>query len=137
MALYKQKEEPVQQNTLCHTGYTVCERVMMYIKSDKPTQLGVKRFHCLRRFTLDCIKGQCDKCTRDMTRECFFIKKEYYSPELVDLLIKVYIDDARKLIGASTIWKQNVHFDAIMLALKYPRADIKVDHYMKENEVTF
>ena len=137
MALYKQ-EQPQPQNTmLCHTGCTVSERVMIHLTEDgPPTQLGIKKFHCVRRFMVTAIKGQCDSCKRDMTSNCFYIFKQYYSSELVDLLIKVYSDDAKSKIGGSTIWKENPYYGRIILALKYPHGnpDIKQDHYQKMEE---
>ena len=93
MSLYKQqKQQPEPQAMLCWTGYAVCERIMLYKNTtDAPIELGKKTFHCIRRFSLDAIPDKCHNCVRDLGKETFFLNKEYYSPELLSLMVRVYI----------------------------------------------
>ena len=128
MGLYDKKKEQPQNQALCFTGYTACDRIMLYIATGDSLHLGDKIFHCIRRFTHDCIQGQCNLCSRDMNRQCFKLKKEYFSNELIDILIQVYKDKASKHIGTSAIWWDNPKFNAIMNCINKP-VEVKKDHY--------
>lgn len=143
MALYNnnQKQAPDASTMLCYQNQAICDRVIVFGKDGSaPVILGYKRFHCLRRFTFD-KTPQCATCMRDMTKDCFTIERQYYSPELVALLVKVYSEDAKRNISVSSIWSTNRHYNAIIVALKYPKPVIKEDHYAREErhdtEVTF
>jgi hypothetical protein len=71
-----------------------------------------------------------------MHKGCFFLHKQYYSPELVSLLIKEYSEKANKKVGDSHIWDFSPNFKGIMSALKNPNQTVKQikSDYMTEWE---
>lgn len=119
MGLYDKRQE-IRESVLCYTGYVISENIQLYSKPREHITIGKKTFHCLRRFTLDAIPGQCDKCTKDMSANCFYIPKCYYSDRLVEILVEVYKNKAKKLIGANAIWWDNEKYKEIVECLHAP-----------------
>ena len=103
MLYEKPKETPQVQNLPCYYNFAVSEKVMLYPTEKTCIELGTKIFHCVRRFTSTAMPD-CKKCIKDMNKECFVISKQYYSPELVTLLIKEYTRRAFICDGGSQIF---------------------------------
>ena len=145
MALYNKPQEQSQQVVACHTGYAISDRVVFYRKEHDPLELGVKKFHCLRRFAIDAIPQKCSTCLKDMTGECFYVHKKYYSREIINILIAIYSDKAKKGIGSSTIWWDDQYASQLVKAIANPNTappikPVKEDYFQRiedNNDHTF
>ena len=103
----------------CYSGYTVKERINLHSRKAPPIELGFKTFHCVRRFMLAKINGRCELCKKDMNKECFFIHKDYYGPNLVLMLIRIY-ENCFKTRFNGDIWPDAPYYADIVRAISSP-----------------
>ena len=136
--VYKKQEE-TPQTVSCFTGYSVKERILVYKPNETPTELGFKTFHCIRRFTVDYLAGKCNLCTKDINKESFYIHKQYYSQEMLLLMIRVYEKGVKERFSGA-IWPDNQYFNDIIKCMAKPMPmnmgpkPIKKDYFQEMEE---
>lgn len=120
MALFKQ-EEKKEISSVCHSGYVSCERILISNANMTVVELGYKPFHCIRRLYFNALP-ECAGCRKDMFPNCFRLKKCYNTPKLLELLIRVYTDNARINRGCNVIWWDSRWYGDIVREIKSPSA---------------
>lgn len=140
MGLFKKEEVVLPSNLLCYSGYTCCERVLIannnpeYCGGWTTIEIGYKTFHCTRRLYTHRMTSSCVGCKKDMTPGCFTIHKRYYSPELIDNLIRVYEDNAKIQRGCDVVWWDNKWYNNIIKLIENP-VQPKIETHAKGGKI--
>ena len=134
MPIFKDDKPKEQAPVACFSNHVISERIMLYRDNvNPPVELGIKKFHCVRRFMYNKIPGKCETCNRDMSRECFYIHKQYFSPEMLMLITRLY-EDCVKTRFSGSIWPEDSCFNAVLKAMERPMPinqikETKKDYY--------